>query len=414
MLILRFFFFLFFVLAPCLVEAVDFHLNTTAIGQVRDNEKNQQEAPLNGYLGLAVAGPASPLSVRTNMRFFHDADRKLDDYDLYQGVVRIHPAEFLRIDAGRQFVNQGFSVDAIDGMQIGLEPEGHIDGVVYSGIPRSVERGDFSSTIGLLTGVSIGTKNVKRTNARLHAQWRKNDIHTQHWKQNDEVFVGANLSHQFAVTMTPMVYGLVEYDTFGKVIETGTGGFDLYPTRKVALNLAFTYSDTNRDRDRKTIQQLFTKGPILSGSLTSRWTLLSHRLDFVETYSLQRIEVQKGNFQLGHIADTSLPLTLDSIGLYVEPGYSYARSFGGHFHSARLSLHEQLTEAWYVQTGASFTVYKKVTNDNDNAISSLLWTGYEILKGWTVSGGVEYNKNNEMNRDIRGSFKVAYSFDHGS
>ncbi|OGQ05817.1 MAG: hypothetical protein A3F82_06240 [Deltaproteobacteria bacterium RIFCSPLOWO2_12_FULL_44_12] len=403
-----------FLLASSIVNAGEFHLNATSLGQVRKNARLQKEIPVNGYLGMAFAQPTWELSGETNMRVIRDFKRKLDDYDLYQAVIHYKPTEKLRIDSGRQIVNQGFSLEMLDGVQTTIMPWDHVDFTVYSGIPRSVEREDFNKNDGLLTGISIGMKNVARTNFSLHAAWRKNDIYFIDPKQNDEARVGANFSHQFAVSTTPMLYGTFEYDAMGKVIDTGVAGFDIYPSKRIALNMEFNYFNISRETDRLTIQRLFTQGRQIGGRFSSTWTLVPNYLDLVESYTYQNVEVVKGDRRHGHIVDAALQLSLDNIGLHIEPGYYFSKSFGGRLHGGRISIHEQFTDKFYTEVGFDFTKYKKITNDNDNAYSGVGWAGYEVAKGLTISGGFEYNKNNSFNKDARGSFRLDYQFDHGS
>ena len=123
--------------------------------------------------------------------------------------------------------------------------------------------------------------------------------------------------------------------------------------------------------------------------------------------------VETATTRRGHLAESALPFSFDAIGLVLTPGYYFADSFGGRLHGAKASVHEQWTGSFYTEVGVDFVKYTKITNDNDIAFSTVAWTGYELLKGWTVSGGVEYNKNNAHNKDIRASFRMDYRFDHG-
>lgn len=392
------------------LSAGDFRLDTTLLGQIRENEGEATEGPVNGYLGLGIGATPWDLSVRTNMRLFRDLSREWDDYDLYQAVLHIRPLEILQVDLGRQFVNEGFSVAMADALKLRLTPPGYVDITLFSGIPRSVEVGDFNRDDGLLSGLSVGLKNVARTNAQIHAAWRKNAISFNNLKENDEILVGTNLSHQFTFATRPFLYGLVEYNVAAKVLEAGTAGADLYPHDRISLNLEFNYFNSSRDFNRPTILSLFSRGRLLTGRLASTWTLVPDLLDLVESYSYQRIEVQDNVRRHGHLADTALQFSWEEIGLHAEPGYYFAKSFGGDLHGVRGSLHEQFTEKLYAELGIDFTTYDKITGDDDNAFSTILWSGYEILKGWTVSAGFEYNRNNLLTRDIRGSFKLDYHY----
>ncbi|MDO8494831.1 MAG: hypothetical protein Q7S68_05790, partial [Deltaproteobacteria bacterium] len=75
-----FFFLLIAITSP--LQASTLRLNATSLGQVRENSNSQREIPVSGYFGLQGTNSKQNLSAATNMRFFRDFDRKLDDYDL--------------------------------------------------------------------------------------------------------------------------------------------------------------------------------------------------------------------------------------------------------------------------------------------------------------------------------------------
>ena len=252
-----------------------FRLDTSVVGQIRENSANQNESPINGYLGLGFAQPSWNFSGETDMRLFRDFSRKLDDYDLYQAVLHFQPVPILKVDFGRQFISEGFFTTVLDGIRTSIMPAGYLDITLYGGIPRSVEVGDFHKDDGLLAGMSVGLKNVPRTNVQLHLAWRKNDISFRDLVENDEVFLGANVSHQFDVTTKPMIYGLIEYNLAGKNIDAGTAGVDITPAKWVALNLEFNLFDVNRASDRPTMLGLFTQGRTLSRTFFSTFNIFS-------------------------------------------------------------------------------------------------------------------------------------------
>ncbi|MBI1909472.1 MAG: hypothetical protein HYS22_04825 [Deltaproteobacteria bacterium] len=398
-----------FLLFPLSGQSADFHIDSSLLGQVRKNSEGQTEVPINGYLGFAVAQPSWRLSSETNMRLFRDFDQKINDYDLYQAVLHINPTEPLKIDFGRQFVNQGFSVETLDAIRLTLTAIDPLAVTLYSGIPRSVERGDFNKDDGLLTGLSLALRDLGGTRGALHVAWRKNSIQLSDL-QNDQVFTGLNISHRFNVKSSPMIYGLFEYDATGKTVNSGTAGVDIYPSHRLALNAEFDYYDINRKYDRRTIFGTFTKGGLISGRFSSTVTLVPGWLDFVETYAYQSVAIQEGIRKNGHLLDTSLEINIDTIGFTFGPGYYFAKSFGGQVHGIRFFGQEQFTEKWTADLGVDYSQYKKVTNDNDYAFSTIAWTGYEVVKGLTVSGGFEFNQNNLFNKDTRGSFKIDYRF----
>lgn len=404
---------LFFILTiPFSLFAGDFHLKTTALGQVRENAAAQNEIPVSGYLGVEAANTQQNLRGAANVRFFRDFDRKLDDQDLYQAAVYYRPSDVFKIDSGRQLINQGFSLEMLDGVQSTFGPFGFASFALYSGIPRSVERGDFNQNDGLLTGLSVNLKNVTRTSGGVHAAWRKNDAEQTNWKQNDEIFVGADFSHQLDIPAEPLFYGSFEYDALWHVVNLGSTGVDLYPSRRLAFNLEGSYSNISRSTDRLTIQRVFTDGRTWGGRAAATWTLIPKFLDLVESYTYYNVEAQGNNPRRGHLLDAAVQISFERIGLLLEPGYYFAKSLGGDLHGVRGLVREQFTPKFFADLAADYTTYDKITNDNDNAVTLGGWIGYEAIAGLTVSGGFEYNRNNDFTREGRGSFRIDYAFDH--
>lgn len=406
------------VLFPLAASADRLSFDTTLLGQGREDENNVGEFPFNGYLGLQYSRPGWwNLSSETNMRLFRDWKRGWDDYDLYQAVVHVTPGEIVQIDFGRQFLSQGFTTDLVDGLKLTIRPPWPVEFTTYSGIPRTVERGDFNDfsgtgngNDGLLSGLSVRIKEIPRTNLQLHTAWRKANIRVGDLRENDAVLVGADASVSLGGAWKPLLYGVSEVNTTGKVMETGTLGLDLYPRSWASFNLEFDYFNTDRNFARQSILELLADGRILSGSIGSTWTLIPDFLEMTESYSLQNITVNGGNRRNGHLLEVAFPITFDSIGLDIGPGYYFSKSFGGDLHGLRIAAHERFNEKWDADLGFDVTTYDKVTGDNDNAFSTVLWTGYEILKDLKLAAGFEFNKNNLFDRDIRGSFKLQYNY----
>lgn len=390
--------------------AGEFELETDILGQIRENEAGLTEFPLNGYLGMAADKPKWHISAETNMRLFHDFSREWDDYDLYQAVLHWHPSKKVSLDFGRQFLNEGFSAETIDGIRLGLVPYKYLGLILYSGMPRTVELGDFNENDGLLTGMSLGLQNIKNVNARLHVAWRKNNARVNDLRENDSVNAGADFSYLWNSPIEMMVYGLFEYNVTGNMVDVGTIGLDVYPLDRVSLNLEFDYFNIDRRFDRETILSLFTTGRTLLGNFSSTVTLIPDFWDLMTNVSIQRIEIQDHTFRSGYVINIDLPITIGDIGFYVQPGYYFTRSFGGTLHGIRATIHEDFTDKLYSDLNFDFTTYDKITNDNDNAFSFVAWTGYEVLKGLVVAAGFEYNRNNLFDRDIRGTMQIKYHY----
>ncbi len=400
-------------LVPSLLSAGEIDLDTTIIGQVRENENDLTEVPVNGYFGLAIEGFNKKLSGETSMRLFHDFPRKLDDYDLYQAVVHARPINLLQFDVGRQFVTQGFYAAVIDGIRIKFNPPGKVDLTVYSGMPRTVEIGDFDTNDGLLTGLSVGLKEVPRTNLQANVAWRSANVRRTDLRENDEVLAGLAGSYQFKASWRPTLYGLAEYNVTSSVFDTGTFGIDVYPHARLGLNAEFDYFNASRDFSRPSILALFTSGPTFSGRFSSTVTLIPDRLDFEESYAYQRLEIQNGLWQNGHLFDSIFSIYVDEVGLLIQPGGYFSKSFGGTLYGGRALLHEKFTSKIDAEASVDFTKYSKITGNNDIAFSTVLWAGYEVIKGLKLSAGFEYNINNSFDRDIRGSFMIRHVFKHG-
>ncbi|MDZ4224306.1 MAG: hypothetical protein U1D33_00210, partial [bacterium] len=116
------------------------------------------------------------------------------------------------------------------------------------------------------------------------------------------------------------------------------------------------------------------------------------------------------DFRNGWRIDTGFELAFENAGFRFEPVYYYIKSFGGHVNGVRGYFHEQFNDLFYAELSVDYSTYKKITNDNDYAISLYGWTGYEVAKGLILSGGFEYNKNNLFDKDARAAFRIDYNF----
>lgn len=404
--------FLIFVAAPA--SALELHLDATELGQVRKNINNKTELPLNTYLGFSANAPEAYVATEVNLRFFRDMKLKINDFDLYQTVLHVRPVDAFELSVGRQFISQGFATEVIDGFKAMLMPDSYVDVAIYSGVPRNAEIGDFRKNDGLTTGASVTMKNVPGTQGGIHADWRRYRIRDNMGRFNNSLFVGADLSHDFGGKVKPKPYGLIEYNVTGRVTETGTVGLDIYPHPRFGLNIEGDYYNVDRNSAKRTILGLLTKGRTMSAGGAATVTIIPDWLDFVANGSYQRITTHSGLKRNGYLMGASFQLSIDSIGMYLEPGYFFARSFGGTLHEGTFSLHEQFFKDLYASVDVDMATYKKITNNNDKAFGVTFWSGYQVVKGLWLSGGGEFNRNNEFNKEFRASFKVSYNFDHRS
>lgn len=389
--------------------AGNFYSDLMLLGQGRENQNNQNEMPLNNYLGFGGSVGNHNLSTAANMRWFRDIQREFDDYDLYQAVVTAQPSDAVDCSLGRLFISEGFSTELIDGLRMVLEPEDFwFKTTLYSGIPRNDEIGDFNENDGLLTGLVLSLNNIAPLSASVQTSWRKNDVGLRNLRENDAIRFGTNLSYSFGKESPHFVYGLWEYDATAQLTETGTLGIDLNPSRRISFNLEGNFFNIDHQNTRRTVLRLFTEGPTFSGRFASTWTLLPKYLDFIQSYSFQRIEIQDRVSRNAHLASLALVFSLPSIGLQLEPGYDFKESFGGRLHGTRLLAHQDFLKRFFVDAGVDFAAYEKITRDNDRAFSAAIWSGCEITDSWTISAGLEYNRNNVFLEDIRGSFRLEF------
>ncbi|MBI4197043.1 MAG: hypothetical protein HY539_04390 [Deltaproteobacteria bacterium] len=390
------------------IFAEPFHAEVTLLGQGRQNTREEVEVPLNGYAGAGYQ--AGRWRGETSFRLFRDLDQGLDDADLYQALLQFQPLTTTSITFGRQFLSEGFSTEMLDGLRAELLPAGPLHLSVYGGIPRTVEEGDFNKDDGLLTGLSIRLKEEFGTRGGLHAAWRKNDWGVADLGRNDELRLGADLSRRWNSKIKPQIYGLAEYNLSSKVLETGTAGLELTAHRRLSVNVEGNYFNANRETNRPSILSLFTQGETISGRFALTSTLVEEWMDFIGSYSYQINEIEEETERKGHLLEAGFPLTFDQLGLLIHPSYYFLNSFGGTVHGAKCSLLEEWNEKFSSELSVDFATYTKITSDNDQAFSTVLWTGYRPAENWKISGGAEYNRNNLFDRDVRGSLKLDYHY----
>ncbi|MBI2981227.1 MAG: hypothetical protein HYY44_02825 [Deltaproteobacteria bacterium] len=383
------------------VGVAEVRLGTDIITQARVNNEDQRELPFNGYFGGGVSTPDGKISADSDFRIFRDFERSFDDFDLYQTVLHARPGNLLEFHFGRQFLNPGFSTGLLDGLQVTLKPTENFNIGTYGGLPRNVEEGDFQHQDQLLSGLFLDWRNGSGFQARLSGAWRKND---------DELRVGSSLSYLFKGSMRPLVSGLVEYETGSKRLETGTIGFDLTPASWVTLGIEGNYFNASRETTRRSILSLFSTGELISGRIFSTGTVLPNLLDLTGSYAYQRMEVREGDRRGAHLAEVVLPFSVGSLELDFGPQYSFAKSFGGDVHGIRFFLHKTVFKKGYGEFSVDYATYDKITSDNDQAFSTIAWTGYEFPHHLRLSIGGEYNRNNILEQDVRGSMKLEYRY----
>lgn len=396
-------------------QAAEYYINPRLETQVRQNSLSEREIPLSAYLDTGISGlPNSgtfDVSLKNNRTFKIEED----EFDLYQAVWRMQDlGGVVDVASGRQFVSPGFHAYLLDGasFSIGKDSWPLLISVI-GGVPRYIETGDFHGTTGLVSGVTLELQGMGKMHSKLSAVYDKLDIGKKDWKQNETVLVGMNHSHYFSGKVKPSLYGSMEYDTAGKNIETGLVGFSIEPTKRLYWNIEGGHYNTNRSRSRTTIFGLYAIGAFYQGRTGISFTAFESAGAFEDLvltggYSYQRFSVSSGVSKSGNIADAGFRFHITP--LYLDTGvtYRFYDSFGGRAHDVILNLHDEPIDKLFIDTGANYTKYSKITNEADTAISSFLSAGYEIVKGLQVSATGEYLRNNTFSSEFRGLVKLAY------
>jgi len=248
------------------------------------------------------------------------------------------------------------------------------------------------------------------------AVYDKLDIHNNDWKDNDTVLVGMSHSQIFSAKLEPTLYGTMEYDTAGKIVNAGILGFSIKPHRRVYWNIEGGHHEINRDWNRTSIFSLFATGPLHQGRSEVSITLLEEKGAFKDVvltggYAYQRLKISSSVSENGHLANGGLGFHIIPLRLDTNLAYALYDSFGGRAHDVSVTLHDEPIDPLVVDAGANFTKYFKVTNDNDTAISAFLEAGIKIIKRLTFSANGEYLRNNTFDKEFRVMARLGYSLE---
>src|SRR3989338_4403760 len=258
------------VLFPVVVHAGSYYLDGRIQSQARENSLSEREVPFDVYMdaGLAELPQQGTFDVSfKNNHTFNSDFTDGDEFDLYQAVFRMQNLGGVAdVSAGRQFLSPGFHTYLVDGLSTTIgKDDWPIVFTLFGGIPRYIESGDFHGEAGLVSGMTIETQIMDHMHTKFSMIYDKLDIDAANWKENETVLVGMSHSHYFGGNMAPTLYGTMEYDTAGSVIETGIMGFGLQPHRRIYWNIEGGHYNTNRDRTRTTIFSLYANGPLYQG-----------------------------------------------------------------------------------------------------------------------------------------------------
>lgn len=399
-------------------EAASYYVNPRLQTQVRENFLNEREAPFNVFLDTGVhelpKEGTFDVSLLNNTIFSSPDDRN-DEFDLYQAVYRMNKiGDTVDISVGRQFLSPGFTTYLIDGLSTTIgKSDWPVSVEIIGGIPRYIETGDFHGEVGILTGATIELQGFKNHYARLSVLYDKLDIKINDWDRNETVLVGLSTSHQFGGKLIPNLYGDFEYDTAGKVVDTGTAGLRLKPQKRIYCYIEGGYYNTNRDFRQPSILGLYATGAMYQGLGGLQIVAVEENRIFGEVafnagYAYQRFDSGPGDADNGNnvnagVAFSILPLRLDS-GIT----YSFYDSFGGRAHDILVALHDEPINRIALDAAFNYTKYTKVTNDNDDAVSAYFMAGFEIVKNLILSAGGEYLNDNVFKNDWRATAQLAY------
>lgn len=405
-------------LLPAIAHAGRFYLNPEILTQVRKDSLNTRQVPFDFYLNTGVYDLPEEGTFDVSLRNDHIFNIGENQFDLYQAVFRMKDiGDAVDISAGRQFLSPGYHAYLIDGLTTDIGKDDwpvHVGFV--AGVPRYLEISDFHGNVGLLAGTTLQLNGFDNTSAKLSAMYNSIKATEGDWKKNQTVLVGLGLYHKFSAKVLPELYGDFEYDTAGKVINTGIAGFGFRPHWRVYLNVEGGVYNVDREWRMPSILGLYSLGPMYQGD-TGLNILLYEGNDVFEgvsldaSYSFQRFEAASkkadyGNLAMGGLNFTILPAKLDT-----SIAYRFYDSFGGRANDVQLSLHEEPAKKVYIDFTANYTKYVKITNDNDDAIGLFLMTGVEVLKNLVLSAGGEYLRNNTFRNELRATAQLSYNLD---
>ncbi|PIR17420.1 MAG: hypothetical protein COV46_04480 [Deltaproteobacteria bacterium CG11_big_fil_rev_8_21_14_0_20_49_13] len=373
------------------------------LSQVKKGRFVGYEAPTNQYFSLGLSKLPVESSFQTDFKVFINDERDSYQFDLYQAVLYIEPVESLKIEGGRQWLSEAFDVALLDGLKLSVTPDsGYLNFSVYAGGNHYYEEGNVTQgEEGLLVGTAVNLQNVKDTSARFAARWRKADAVVSDWGWNDTIFLGLDASHRFSdAWATPNLYGNIEGDVAGKVVDTGTLGLQLYPHWRLALAFDGNYYNVSRSSAYETIFADYFTGRIMEGSANARVKIMKN-LHIFEDLSCLRYTPRNLNPKNGYLFDLGVDNYFERAKLSTLAKFYYLKSYGGHVYGGYLALDARYREKWAGYLDFDLSNYKKITGQSDTATSLVGGVAYWFNKISKLSLGGELNHNQWFNRDAR-------------
>lgn len=379
------------------------------LSQVQKGRFVGTEAPINQYFSLGISKLPKDSAFQTDFKVFINNETNSYQFDLYQAVYNIEPVESLAIELGRMWLAESFDTALLDGMKLSVTPgSGYLNFSLYAGGNHYYEQGNVHrGEEGLLVGAALNLQNVEDTLARFAARWRKVEATVNDWGRNDTIFLGLNASHKFSdAWSTPNIYGNIEGDTAGEVIDTGTLGFQFFPHWRLALALDGNYYNVSRNSAYETIFQNYFSGRIIEAKANARVKVMKN-LHIFEDLSYLRYTPIALNSKNGYLFNVGLDAYLEPAKLSTLAKFYYLRSYGGHVYGGYLGLDTKYREHWTAALDFDLSNYSKITGQSDTATSLVGDVAYWFNKITKISLGGELNHNQWFNRDARLTIDLA-------
>lgn len=385
------------------------------LSQTRKSRFASYQEPIYQYFSLGASELPYNLNLQTDFMGFADAITGANNFDLYQALVHIEPVKNFTIDGGRQWIGDGLDANLMDGLKLGLASfDSHIGGNIYAGIPRYLEQGDFHNVREqLVVGGNLDLLDVKDTAMRFSAQWFKADATRNDYRYNDTIYLGLSGSRQFSdAWSTPRIYGDVEFDVAGKLLDVGTLGLNFYPHWRVALTFEGNRFDVNRRLNNQTIFGDTFTGSIYQGREAMQ-IKLAKNFNFVEDFSYFAYKVPGLGDKNGYKAGAGLDYFWEAAKLSTHAEYYYMKSYGGTVNGGYAELANSYLKHLYGDIGVDVSRYSKITNEKNTALSVVGEVGWAFAKRVKLALGGEFNRNVWFNRDCRVTVNLEMAFTKG-
>lgn len=407
--------FIFALFVPVTVSAASYYIDARPQVQVRQNALSEREVPFNFFFDTGLADLPKDGTFDVSLKNNKTFNVYGDEFDLYQAVFRLQNiGDVLDISAGRQFLSPGFLTYLIDGLTTTIgKDDWPVRVTLLGGVPRSIETGDFSGNTGLVAGTTIELNKYENTHIKLSAVFDSLDLENRAWKTSETVLVGLSGERQFGGKLMPNLYGNIEFDTAAKVVTTGLLGLRLKAHRRIYLNFEGLEFNANRDWRTPSILALFAQGPFYQGYAGTQVVLVEdHKIlgsVSVNTGgSYKRFKSGPTKKTNGYGADGSLQFSILPIKLETVFAYKFIDGYGGRSHDMFLALHDEPIKKLFLDAGANYTRYAKITNQKDEALSLYWMIGYEIIDNFVLQAGGEYLRNATFKNEWRGTAMLSY------